>query len=381
MPTSSPAGSAGSVPDVKVAITHPYSWPEVRRGAERITVETARSLAARGHDVEIITSGATSGRIRDGGVTTVRYRRIWTDPVRHERWFGWRIAPRLLAGRYDVVHSLMPCDGRVAVHLARWGGYRTVYEELGIPVAETWADKPDRAARLVIVGGVDVYGCMSRYALGVLERDHGRPGALIPGGVRLSEFTPATDRTPEPTILFSGALSEPRKGVALLLDAITLVARAHPAVKLWLSGPGDHAPLLAAASPEARARTQVLGIGDPHEQAERYGRAWVTALPSVNESFGMVLLESLACGTPIVVADDSAPPELVEPGAGAVCRPGDVGSLADALEAAIVLARRPGTAARCRSVAEAYDWDAGIAPTLEGLYEGGTPVAQPIGSP
>lgn len=365
---------------MKVAITHPYSWPEVRRGAERITVETARSLAARGHDVEVITSGATSGRIREGGVTTVRYRRIWTDPVRHERWFGWRIAPRLLAGRYDVVHSLMPRDGRVAVRLARWGGYRTVYEELGIPVAETWADKPDRAARLAIVAGVDVYGCMSRYALGVLDRDHGRAGALIPGGVRLSEFTPVADRTPEPTILFSGALSEPRKGVALLLDAITLVARTHPAVKLWLSGPGDPGPLLAAASPEARGRTEVLGIGEPHEQAERYARAWVTALPSVNESFGMVLLESLACGTPIVVADDSAPPELVEPGAGAVCRPGDAASLAGALEAAIVLARAPATAARCRSVAAAYDWDAGIAPMLEGLYEGGAPVTQPVNS-
>lgn len=363
-----------------MAITHPYSWPEVRRGAERITVETARSLAARGHEVEIVTSGATSGRIRAGGVTTLRYRRIWTDPVRHERWFGWRIAPRLLTGRYDVVHSLMPADGATAVRMARWGGYRTVYEELGVPIKAWWSDKPDRRARLTVVAGVDVYGCMSRYALGVLERDHGRAGALIPGGVRVSEFTPVADRAPEPTILFSGALAEPRKGVALLLDAIRLVARAHPTVKLWLSGPGDAGPLLAAASCEARDRTEVLGIGDPHEQAERYARAWVTALPSVNESFGMVLLESLACGTAIVVADDSAPPELVEPGAGVVCRPGDVASLADALEAAIVLARTPATAARCRSVAMAYDWDAGIAPMLEGLYQGGTPAIRPVDS-
>lgn len=363
---------------MKVAITHPYSWPEVRRGAERITVETARSLAARGHAVEIITAGARAGRTTESGVTTIRYRRVWPDPVRHERWFGWRIAPRLLMGRYDAVHSLMPADGATAVRLARWGRFRTVYEELGIPIKAWWADKPDRRSRLAVAARADVYGCMSRYALGVLERDHARSGALIPGGVRLSEFAPAPVRTGRPTILFSGALTEPRKGVALLLDAVALIARRLPEVRLWLSGPGDPGPLLAAASPVARERTKVLGIGDPHQQAERYAQAWVTALPSVNESFGMVLLESLACGTPIVVADDSAPPELVEPGAGAVCRPGDVSSLAEALESAIDLARAPATAARCRSVAEGYDWDRAIAPMLEGLYRDGAPAAEAV---
>jgi phosphatidyl-myo-inositol alpha-mannosyltransferase len=350
-----------------VAITHPYSWPEVRRGAERITVETARALAGRGHDVTILTSGASSGRVRDGGVTTVRYRRWFDDPVRHEAWFGWRISPALAVGRFDVVHSMMPCDARAAIRTSRVGRHRTVYEELGIPIKAWWSDKPDRKARLEVARRVDVYGCMSEFARSVLERDFGRPGGLIPGGVRLSEFGPATAREVNPTILFSGVLTEPRKGVTTLLEAVPFVAQRYPNLRLWLSGPGDAGPLLAAA-PDGAPYAEVLELGDPHDQADRYGRAWVTALPSINESFGMVLLESLACGTPIVVADDSAPPELVRPGTGALCKPFDASSLAAALIEALTLAGQPSTVARCRDTASGYDWDAAIAPALEALY-------------
>jgi phosphatidyl-myo-inositol alpha-mannosyltransferase len=356
---------------VRVAITHPYSWPEVRRGAERISVETARALAARGHDVTVITSGTRSGRATGDGFATVRYRRVFTNAARHERWFAWRIMPRLLAGRYDVVHSLMPWDAWAALRTGSVAKHRTVYEELGIPIRDWWADKPDRRPRLEVAQRIDVYGCMSEYALGVLDRDFGRAGALIPGGVRTGEFGPAPDRERRPTILFSGALDEPRKGVNLLLQALPLVAAAHPDVQLWLSGAGDVTPLLDGLPAETMSRTTALGVGDPHAQADRYGRAWVTALPSVNESFGMVLIESLACGTPIVVADDSAPPELARPGVGAVCAPGDVRSLADALLAGLALAQDPATAARCREVAARYDWDEAIAPALEAIYRPG----------
>ena len=95
---------------MKVAITHPYSWPEVRRGAERIMVETGRALAARGHEVTVFTAGGAPGRDRHDGITTVRYRRLFDTPLRHERWFGWRVFPDLVRGRFDAVHSLMPHD-------------------------------------------------------------------------------------------------------------------------------------------------------------------------------------------------------------------------------------------------------------------------------
>lgn len=354
---------------MKVALTHPYSWPEVRRGAERIIVETARALARRGHDVTVLTAGSSPGRVTVDGWTQLTYRRRFDDSARHERWFAARIVPRLVTGRYDVVHSLMPRDAVTAIRTRPIARHLTVYEELGIPIVSWW-NGPDREARLRVVEDVDVYGCMSRFALDVLRRDTGRDGALIPGGVRVDQFAPEGRET-NPTILFSGTLDEPRKGVGLLLEALALVARTRPDVRLWLSGPGDAQQWLARAPDAAVERTTVLPLGAPHEQGHRYARAWVTALPSVNESFGMVLVESLACGTPIVVSDHSAPPELVTPETGATCRPEDAASLAEALERALSLAEDPATANRCRAFAHRYDWDDAIAPQLEAIYAGG----------
>jgi glycosyltransferase involved in cell wall biosynthesis len=353
---------------MKVAITHPYSWPEVRRGAERITVETGRALAAKGHQVTMFTAGRAPGHDQKDGVRTVRYRRVFENPLRHEQWFGWRVFPDLVRGRFDAVHSLMPHDAIAAIRARRITRHVTVYEEMGNPYRWWWNGLPDRRARERVVREIDVYACMSRYSLRVLEEDWRRGGVVIPGGVQLEEFAPAPAREQKPTILFSGALAEPRKHLDTLLDAIALLARHEPDLRVWLSGPGDPSPLLASARPEATARTTVLDLGQADEQSDRYARAWVTALPSEADSFGMALVESLACGTPIVVADDGAPQELVSDETGAVAQLGDPGSLADALSTALALARRDETVANCRTRATAYDWDTSIVPFLEKLY-------------
>jgi len=353
---------------VRVAITHPYSWPEVRRGAERITVETARALAGRGHEVTLLSAGATAGRHTEGGVTSIRYRRVLRDPRRHERWFGWRVLPALARGRFDVVHSLMPYDALAAIRTRRRAGHRTVYAEMGNPYRRWWAGLPDRRVRERVVRDTDVYACMSQYARQVLEDEWGRAGAIIPGGVRLDQFAPASERERQPTILFSGAVTERRKHLDTLLEAIAILAVREPRVQLWISGPGDAGELLAQAPPQASARAVVLDLGRAEEQGERYGRAWVTALPSEADSFGMVLVESLACGTPVVVGDDGAPPELVQPGIGAVSRGRDPESLAEALAGALDLARHDDTVSRCRAKAAEFDWDAAIAPLLERVY-------------
>ncbi|MGH9049518.1 MAG: glycosyltransferase family 4 protein [Acidimicrobiia bacterium] len=353
---------------MRVAITHPYSWPEVRRGAERITNESARALAGRGHEVTLLSAGATPGRQTDGGVTSIRYRRLFRDPVRHERWFGWRVVPALVQGRFDVVHSLMPHDALAAIRTRRLTGHRTVYAEMGNPFRRWWAGLPDRRARERVVRDTDVYACMSQYARRVLQDEWGRAGSIIPGGVRLDQFAPAPEREPEPTILFSGAVAERRKHLDTLLEAIAILAAREPDVRLWISGPGDAGKLLAQAPPRARERTVVLDLGRAEEQGARYGRAWVTALPSEADSFGLVMIESLACGTPVVVADDGAPPEVVEHGIGAVSRLRDPDSLAEALASTLDLARDPDTVPRCRARAAEFDWDCGIAPILEKLY-------------
>jgi D-inositol-3-phosphate glycosyltransferase len=115
--------------------------------------------------------------------------------------------------------------------------------------------------------------------------------------------------------------------------------------------------------------TRLLGLGEPDRQPERYGAAWVTCLPSRDDSFGMALVESLACGTPLVTTTDGAPQELVQVGVtGELCEVRDPEDLARACVRALELARRPGTASACRASAEPFDWDTGLAPLCERLY-------------
>ena len=352
---------------VKIALTHPYSWPEVRRGAERIIMETARSLTARGHDVTVFSAGWTGGTTIEWDSRIVRFRRRWRQAARHERWFALRVIPSLLRGGFDVVHSFMPQDAVAAIRTQRFRGHRTLYDEMGVPWL-MWDRLPDHRARRRVVEEIDVYACMSRFALEALHARTSRRGVQLPGGVRMDEFRPSDRRADEPTVLYSGALNVKFKGVGSLLEAVAVAAEREPHLRLWLSGPGNAAPLLASAPAAARERVRVLDLGQPEDQADRYARAWTTVLPSTGESFGMVMLESLACGTPIVTTDHGAPQELVTPATGAVATAGDVRSLADALLRALALTRDPITVDRCREAASEYDWVTAIAPLLERLY-------------
>lgn len=363
------------LPRVRIALTHAYCWPEVRRGAERFLPSLGAALARRGHEVVHYSSAWRPGREVVAGVTTVRLRRRHEEQYRHEADFGRMVGPRLAAGRFDAVHSLQRRDAVASIRAARLHrNRRTVFTDLGLPERAYWERVGRKEARAVerVVGGIDVYSGMSRCALDQLEREYGRTdGVVVPGGVDTEAFAPAAQRAPKPAVLFSGAFAEPIKEVALLLRALPLVAATEPEVELWLSGPGDATALLEGAPPEARERTRVLGLGEAAEQPDRYGRAWATCLPTRHDSFGMVLVESLACGTPIVTTTRGAPPELVEPGiTGELCEPGDPGALAGALTRALALARRPETVGACRASAERFDWDGAIAPLAERLYSG-----------
>jgi phosphatidylinositol alpha-mannosyltransferase len=167
------------------------------------------------------------------------------------------------------------------------------------------------------------------------------------------------------------------KNVPLLLQAVAVLAERRPDVRLLLSGPGDPEPLLRAAPAAARERVEVLGLATPDLAAE-FGSAWATVLPSKWESFALVLVESLACGTPVVAARHGASPERVSPGTGLLCEPDDLDSLVDACDRVLDLATEPGTGERCRAAVAAYDWDA-LVPHYEAVYRGERPTFAPLG--
>jgi glycosyltransferase involved in cell wall biosynthesis len=190
---------------------------------------------------------------------------------------------------------------------------------------------------------------------------------VVPPGVRLDAHAPAR-RDPRPTLLYAGALTEPRKGVPLLVEAAALLRADVPDLQVWLLGPGDASEVLAAAPAGLVTRCE---LADDTTLREAYARAWVTVLPSTAESFGMTVVESLASGTPAVVrADGGGPAEIVTSAeVGRLAGP-TAAELAEACGEALELAADPRTTELCRERARDFDWDAAVVPALAQVYAG-----------
>ncbi len=357
---------------MKIALVHPFVWPEVRRGGERYLDDLAWYLRGAGHDVDVIagtasTPGVTAGQRGDERrlrhLPSLRRGRVKISPV---ETFGARVFPALLRRRYDVVHALTP-TAAVAARLAR---QQTVFTLLGHPTPALLAQHPTkrRVLRVVVRSSAAVTALSSRVADDV-EASFGRRPTVIAPGVRTAAFAPAT-RTTSPTILFASAMRR-EKGLDVLLRAFAKVAASRPEVRLVLCGPGDPAWAFAAADDvlaHHRARVDVVGPGLPGELPGRYSAAHLTVLPSRNEAFGLVLAESLASGTPVVGCAGGGADDIVVDGIGAMVPHGDDGALADAIIACLPLAALPGTAARCVARAATWDWQASIGPQHEELY-------------
>lgn len=358
---------------LRIALSHVYAWPEVRRGGERYMHELGAALVQLGHDVRILSTARQPARAEVHGVdvTYLRRRRVLRSrfgPHSDEVAFGGQALARLGAARIDVWHAMGTSDAAAAALASSVRGIRSAYTELGFPNRASRERRPDRRVHELVVRRIDHYICFSKAAGDHLQTGYGRPAEVVPGGVDLDRFEPAARRHPVPVLLFAADASEPRKNLPLLLEAVALLRASHPALEVWVAGRGDQEGILAAAPPEARAAARLLGDVGPEEMIDLFGRAWVTVLPSEAEAFGLVFVESLACGTPIVGLDRGGPAEIIRPGIGASAQP-DAPSVAEACEVALDLAAQPGIAADCRSAARAWDWKTAIVPRLLELYE------------
>jgi glycosyltransferase involved in cell wall biosynthesis len=114
---------------------------------------------------------------------------------------------------------------------------------------------------------------------------------------------------------------------------------------------------------------EAIDVASTAALASAYARSSATVLPSVEEAFGLVLVESLAAGTPVVAARSGAGREIVtDDRIGRLFDADDEADLARAIEEAIELAADAETPARCRGRAADYDWSR-IIGDYETLYE------------
>ncbi|MEA2481190.1 MAG: phosphatidyl-myo-inositol alpha-mannosyltransferase, partial [Thermoleophilaceae bacterium] len=353
------------------ALMHPTYWPEVRRGSERYIHDLASGLTAAGHAPELLTSHP--GPHRRGtvdGLSVVYHRRQPDGWLRRRRfddfWSHVPLAYRSLSrGDYELAHAFYPTDALAAAHWSRRTGRPSLFSVMGIPnpLIKIRFDSQPRAARACTDVTVD-----SRAVASAFFYRWGIETKVVYPGVDLKAFTPGPGRAADPVVFCPAPVNVPRKRVGWLVEALPRLLRARPGLRLLLMRPDEPA---AASQLEAVEGVELFdAVQTPEELAPLYRRAWVTALPSWGEAFGMVLIESLACGTPVVAARRDAAPEIVDgDGVGRLFDDEDhAESLAAALLEALDLAAQPDTSEACRARAGVFSVDRTVA-AFESLYE------------
>ena len=332
-------------------------WPEVRRGNERLVHDVATELARAGHEASIITShpGKPTESIEDG-VRVIRNHRPPDLPLRLRRFQDHlthlpatlRSLKRL---QPQVAHAFFPSDALAATHWARRNNGVAVTTFTGIPGRENVANVRLRKRILEeITARSDAIVVISQAARDATWRWLAIEPEVIYPGVDTELFRPR-ERASVPTIACAADPGDQRKRVGLLVGAFRLVRRERPDAELLLVRPSDEA-MVQELKDEQGVR---LFAGDEETAPRMLAEAWVSALCSYREAFGLVVVESLACGTPVVASSSGAMPEIVDrPEVGALFEEPDEKEVARLLLEQLERNGDTTTAEACRSRAQDF---------------------------
>lgn len=247
---------------------------------------------------------------------------------------------------FDLIHAhTANPDGYAAMHLAQQDGIPYVLTEHTGPFSTLTASPVRRRQTLAAVAGARRVWCVSHSLRQEVRGYFAPPGQrhihFLPNGVDTSRFTLPVDWRPngdKPRLLFVGFLEE-YKNPLVLLDAFAQVRTRIPGAVLHVAGDGSLKEAMLR-------RIGELGLSEAVKMHGYCGRAEVArlmreecdlfVLPSKSETFGVVLIEALASGKPVVATRCGGPESIVTDRAvGTLCPPNDAGALADALVSTI----------------------------------------------
>jgi phosphatidyl-myo-inositol alpha-mannosyltransferase len=362
---------------VKVGLVCPYTW-DIPGGVQAHVHDLALALIGLGHDVSVITPADDESTLppyitSTGRAVPVPYNgavaRMAFGPLSARRVRRW-----LREGDFDVVHVHEPTTPSLSL-LATWS--------FDGPLVATFHTSVQRARTLAAaypilqtaLEKISARIAVSQAARRTLVEHLGGDAVMIPNGVSMATFA---DVEPFPAwpgdggaLGFLGRFDEARKGLPVLLAAFEKLAAVRPGLRLLIAGPGDPDEVRRALPAELHDRVELLGQVSDVDKARMLASVDLYVAPNIGgESFGIVLLEAMAVGTPVLASDLEAFRAVLDGGrSGQLFATGDADDLA--AKAAVLLDdpdARAALVALGTATARSYDWST-VARDIVRVYE------------
>jgi len=364
---------------MKIAFAHMFTL-RTPRGIERFIINASNCLARRGHEVTIVTGRCPQSPTRGWIDDRVRIHEIW-----HQNWHKVSFIPGFmhdfLTHDYDIVNiAIARAEGYAAglAHMFKEFRYNIVFQ---YPY-EDHEKHFNAFKKFGTSQHADEMIAASQYIAQGVERCFGRPAKTVPNGVdpglfRFDEARRTATRKmlkipDNAPVLITVAALQGRKGIDKVLDVVGRLQTTLPDNRYILCGDGNtrDREALHAKVDSLGIGKNVLFMGNQKDVSGFYNAADLFVFLPEFEGFGIVALEAMASGLPLVVSNGSAFPEILADGGGVMVDP----SLPDAIAGVIrsLFADRDrmaklGAEGRA-SVEKTYSWDA-VAGQLEAIFE------------
>ena len=293
---------------LRIGLVCPYSW-DVPGGVQNHIRDLAEYLINNGHHVEVLAPATESEDLPDYVVSAGRAVSIPYNGAVARVLFGVgansRVRSWINDGDFDLLHLHEPAIPSLSL-LACWAGegamvgtfhaaakYQKAIVAIG-PILEPVIEK--LSARIAVSES-------ARLTLTAhLETD----AIVIPNGIYADNYRDGSSRTEWQgnTIGFLGRFEEDRKGLPVLLDALPIISRFIPDIRVLIAGPGDSEEVLAKVDPQLRNRVEFLGKISEEDKADFLASVSLYIAPNTGgESFGIILAEAMAGGAAVVASD------------------------------------------------------------------------------
>ncbi|TXS10385.1 glycosyltransferase family 4 protein [Streptomyces sp. wa22] len=362
---------------MKIGIVCPYSW-DVPGGVQFHIRDLAEHLIRLGHDVSVLAPADDETPLPPYVVSAGRAVPVPYNGSVARLNFGFLSAARvrrwLNDGTFDVIHIHEPTAPSL--------GLLTCWAAQGPIVATFHTSNPRSRAMIAAypilqpaLEKISARIAVSEYARRTLVEHLGGDAVVIPNGVDVDFFARAEPKAEWQggTIGFIGRIDEPRKGLPVLMKALPAILAARPETRLLVAGRGDEEEAVASlpkemrsrveflgmVPKEMRSRVEFLGMVSDEDKARLLRSVDVYVAPNTGgESFGIILVEALSAGAPVLASDLDAFAQVLDQGSA-----GDLfaNEDADALAAAAIRLlgdpeRREGLRERGSAHVRRFDW-------------------------